>query len=61
MGAARRPADRGAGLLDVIDERHQRETGEGRIGRRVRITPEFVDHAHDAVVALAGRLEATVR
>jgi hypothetical protein len=61
IGASRRPADRGAGLLHVIDERYQRETGEGSIGRRVRVTPEFVDHAHDAVVARAGRLEATVR
>jgi len=43
----------------VIDERYKRETGEGSIGRRVRITPAFVDQALAAVVALAGRLEAT--
>jgi hypothetical protein len=43
----------------VIDERYQRETGEGSIGRRVRITPALVDQALDAVVALAGRLKAT--
>jgi hypothetical protein len=30
------PADRGAGPLGVIDERYQRETGEGSQGRRVR-------------------------
>jgi hypothetical protein len=45
----------------VIDERYQHETGEGSIGRRVRITPAFVDQALDAVVVLAGRLEATAR
>jgi hypothetical protein len=45
----------------VIDERYKRETGEGSIGRRVRITPAFVDQALAAVIALAGRLEATAR
>jgi hypothetical protein len=45
----------------VIDERYQRETGVGSIGRRVRITPAFVDQTLDAVVALAERLEETAR
>ena len=45
----------------VIDERYKREGGEGSIGRRVRITPAFVDQALAAVVTLAGRLEATAR
>jgi hypothetical protein len=45
----------------VIDERYKRVTGEGSIGRRVRITPAFVDQALAAVIALAGRLEATAR
>jgi hypothetical protein len=45
----------------VVDERYQRETGEGSIGRQIRIPSQFVDHALDAVVALAGRLEATAR
>jgi hypothetical protein len=43
----------------VIDEPYKRETGEGSIARRVRITPAFVDQAFAAVIALAGRLEAT--
>ena len=45
----------------LIDERYQRETGEGIIGRRVRITPGFVDRTLEAVVALAERLEGTAR
>jgi hypothetical protein len=45
----------------VIDERYKRETREGSIGRRVRITPAFVDQALAAVVTLAGRLDATAR
>jgi hypothetical protein len=45
----------------VIDERYKRETGEGSIARRVRITPAFVDQALAAVIALAGRFEATAR
>lgn len=45
----------------VIDERYKHETGEGSIGRRVRIKPAFVDQALDAVMALAARLEATAR
>ena len=44
----------------VIDGRYQRETGEGSIGRRVRITP-LVDQTLDAVVSLAERLEGTAR
>lgn len=33
----------------VIDERFRRETGEGSIGRRIRIAPAFVDRVDDAV------------
>lgn len=43
----------------VIDERFRRETGEGSIGRRIRIAPAFVDRVDDAVVSLAERLGAT--
>lgn len=45
----------------VVDERYLRETGEGTIGRRLRIRPVFVQQVLDAVVILAERLEATSR
>lgn len=41
----------------VIDEAYRRETGEGTIGRRVRITPAFVEDASAAALGLAERLE----
>jgi hypothetical protein len=43
----------------VVDEPYVRETGEGTIGRRVRIGPAFVKQVLEAVVSLAERLEAT--
>ncbi len=42
----------------AIDDAYRR-TGEGTIGRRVRIIPAFVEDASVAVVGLADRLEAT--
>lgn len=38
-----------------------REASGGSIGRRIPITPAFVDHVDDAVVSLAERLGATAR
>ncbi len=43
----------------VIDELYLRETGDGTIGRRVRVRPAFVEQALDAVESLADRLDAT--
>lgn len=40
----------------VIDARYVAETGEGVIGRRVRLTVAFVRQAHRAAVKLADRL-----
>ena len=43
----------------VIDPEYVRQTGEGQLGRKVRIRPAFVEEAFAAVEALAERLEAT--
>ncbi|MBA3689574.1 MAG: hypothetical protein H0W81_12240 [Chloroflexi bacterium] len=43
----------------MIDELYLRETGDGTIGRRVRVRPAFVEQALDAVESLADRLDAT--
>lgn len=50
-------------LLDhnggVVDDDYLKQTGEGTLGRKLRITPAFVDQAFAAFTALANRLEAT--
>ncbi len=50
-------------LLDhnggVVDPAYVEQTGEGTLGRKVRITPAFVASAFTAFTALADRLEAT--
>ena len=45
----------------VIDQRNHARQAGGSIGRRIPITPAFVDHVDDAVVSLAERLGATAR
>lgn len=44
----------------VIDADYRRQTGEGQLGRKVRIKPVFVEEVFAAVEALADRLEATI-
>lgn len=43
----------------VVDERYIKETGDGRLGVRVKLTPTFVRQAHLGAEAMADRLEAT--
>ena len=43
----------------VIDDDYLSQTGEGVVGRKVRIRPVFVEEAFAAVELLAGRFEAT--
>ena len=45
----------------VVDEAYVRDAGEGTVGRRLRIRPEFVQEALDSAIALAAELEATDR
>lgn len=44
----------------VVDVKYVAETGEGAIGRRLRLSTPFVEGALVAAVALADRLEATI-
>jgi hypothetical protein len=41
--------------LGVAPERYRHETGEGSIGRRVRVAPAFMDQALAAIAAIAER------
>jgi hypothetical protein len=45
----------------VVDEDYVGQTGEGVVGRRIRITLAFVEEAFVAVEELADRLEATAQ
>jgi hypothetical protein len=45
----------------VIDERYVKESGEGRVGQRLRVTRSFVDQAEAAAVLLADQLEQTAQ
>lgn len=45
----------------VMDEDYIGQTGEGTVGRRIRIRTPFVEQAFAAVEKLADRLEATVQ
>jgi hypothetical protein len=42
-----------------VDERYARETGQGRLGERVRFRSSFVREFSTAAARLADRLEAT--
>jgi hypothetical protein len=44
----------------VIDADYVQQTGEGQLGRKVRITPLFVEQSFAAFETFADRLEATV-
>lgn len=45
----------------VIDDAYVRQTGEGTVGRRIRVTPAFANDAFAAVEALADRLQVAAR